>query len=401
MERLRASVCIFVLALMLSGIGITMIYSASAPVAASYVSKRVRERKSDEIFRPLHYHWYFLRKQMTWWTISVLALLVLFACDYNKILKYSKWAVIGSFVLVVWVLLFGPEINGSKRWFRFGPISFQPSELAKLSLVVYMAKLLSERRRQLRDFSKGFILPVSLSAVFVCLIGIEDFGSAAVLGLIILIMWFIAGVSMKHLAALAPACIAVFVALVLMEPYRIERLKTHLFGGDPTKEAWHISNALTAVGSGGWTGLGLGMGIEKHGFVPAMHTDFIFANVCEETGFVGAVTVLLLFAALIVLGYRVARKSPDFVGGLLAAGLTTMIAVPTLVNVAVVLGVLPTKGLPLPFISYGGSSLLVNMCAVGITMSIARRNEETREIRQAEGLVRRSNFWRRRTSRAF
>jgi len=148
------------------------------------------------------------------------------------------------------------------------------------------------------------------------------------------------------------------------------------------EKSWHIKQALIAVGTGGWTGLGPGLGIQKHYFLPAVFTDFVFADVCEELGFIGAVALLGLFAALIVVGFRVAYKSPDFVGALVATGLTSMIAVPLLINVGVVLACLPTKGLALPFISYGGSSLMLSLCGMGLLMNIARRNEELQEVRR-------------------
>jgi cell division protein FtsW len=189
----------------------------------------------------------------------------------------------------------------------------------------------------------------------------------------------------------------------LIKPYRLGRIITFarsiLEGSNDLQievaaKAWQAKQSLIAVGTGGWTGLGPGMGIQKHYFLPAVYTDYVFANICEELGFIGAVALLLLFATLCFIGFRVAYKSPDFVGALLVTGLTAMVAVPALINVAVVLGCAPTKGLALPFISYGGSSLLVNLSAMGLLMNIARRNEEIQEVKRPVAVTPERRLWK-------
>lgn len=385
MRRLNATICIFALVLALTGAGMLMIYSSSAVVAASRVNHARSQRlRLGNTFRPVNHHSLYLRKQVIWFGFGLAALMFLYASDYNKVLRRWKWLCLLSFLLLLAVYIpgIGLKINGARRWIRFGPMTFQPSELAKLALVIATAMLLSDRRDRLHIFTRGFLPPLLLAVPFVAIIAIEDLGGAVVLALIVATLWFIAGVRLVHLLSLVPAAVIAFGIGVLIKPYRWVRIVTFLTGGDVLGSNWHSTQALIAVGTGGWSGLGLGSGIQKHYFVAAMYTDFAFANVCEELGFIGAAVLLGLFAALCVIGLRVAYKSPDFVGALLVAGMITMIAVPVLINVAVVLRCLPTKGLGLPFISYGGSSLLINLSAVGLLMNIARRNEQTQQVRR-------------------
>jgi cell division protein FtsW len=326
----------------------------------------------------------------------MVGLMVLYTADFNMILRHSKWLLLMAVILLglVYVPHIGMKINGARRWIRLGPMTFQPSEFAKLVLVIATAKLLSEREKQLRSFTRGFLPPVMLGIPFIAIIAVEDLGSAVVLGLILATMWFISGIRLIHLMSLVPGAAAALVVGVIMKPYRVGRIIGFLFHDDAMGRNWHAMQGLIAVGTGGWSGLGLGMGIQKHHFVAAIYTDFIFADVCEELGFIGAVALLLLFAAFITIGFRVAYKSPDFVGSVLTAGLAAMVAVPVLINVAIVLRCLPTKGLALPFISYGGSSLLVNMSAVGLLMNISRRNEQTQEVRRPVAVTPERRLWR-------
>jgi len=372
--RTNATMCVFVLALALSGAGLLMIYSASAPVAAAqinYVRGRGLERAAT--FRPINHDSFFLKRQLVWCGVGFAALLFFYTWDYNKNLKWSGWFWVATVVLLALVFVIGAKGGGARRWIRVGPFSLQPSEFAKLALVILTAKVLDDRREQLKSFARGFLLPLALAGVTITLIVVEDLGSAAVLGMIMVILWFIAGVRIRHMAMLVPVAVGFVAVAVAMKPYRLVRITTYLFGADSQDAGWHAMQSLIAVGTGGWTGRGLGEGLQKHRYVAAIHTDFIYADVCEELGFVGATVLLLIFAALIIAGFTIAYRTPDFVGAMLAAGATAMIAVPVVINVAVVLQLLPTKGLPLPFISYGGSSLMMN---------IAQRNEELQEVRR-------------------
>lgn len=404
MQRLNAKLCIFALVLALTATGILTIYSSSAVVAASRVNRvRSRQLRLGETFRPVNHHSLYLRKQIVWCALGLTALMFFYASDYNKVLHRSKWLLLLSLILLgaVYIPNLGLQINGARRWIRLGPMTFQPSELAKLALVIVTAKMLNDRREQLYSFARGLLPPLLLVTPIVAIIAVEDLGTAIVIALIVGTLWFIAGIRLRHLLALAPAGLAALALGVLVEPYRRERVINFvkaILDREDLKEllssSWQPQQALIAVGTGGWSGLGLGAGIQKHHFVAAMYTDFAFANLCEELGFIRVVALLGLFAALFIIGFRVAYKSPDFVGALLAAGMTTMIAVPVLINVAVVLRCLPAKGLALPFISYGGSSLLINMSAVGLLMNIARRNEQTQQARRPVAVTPERRLWR-------
>jgi len=404
MRRLNATICIYALVLALTGIGLLMVYSSSSVVAASRVNKmRSSNLPLGETFHPVSHHWLYLRKQMVWCGLGLVFMLLLYSADYNTILKRSKLLCLAAFLLLLCVYIpgIGVKIHHVRRWIRLGPFTFQPSEFAKLALVIATAKILNDRRKHLRSFFHGFFPALALASVFIVLIAIEDLGTAVVIALIMLVVWFIAGIRIVHLLSLVPPTLAVGVVAIFLKPWRLDRILIYLkwlfLGGvgaaDIHKQAWQSWQSLIAVGTGGWSGLGLGMGIQKHHFLAEMYTDFIFANICEELGFIGAVGVVLLFAALCFMGFRVAYRSPDFVGSLLAAGTTAMITVPFLVNVAVVLNLVPTKGLALPFISYGGSSLVMNLSAIGILMNIARRNEQLLGVRRPVAVTPERRLW--------
>lgn len=395
MNRFSSAMCIFALALALNSIGVIVIYSSSAPVAARSINARAKNRaiQNGETYSPIPHHPKFLYRQLVWFIIGMGGLAFFYRSDYNKVLEWSKWAWLFTLLLLLLVFLFGRKAGGARRWLFLGPITIQPSELAKFALVILTAKLLNDRRQELYSFTQGFLQLLVLAGLTICLIVVEDLGSAAVLAMIVCILWFIGEVRTRHILGLAPLGLAGLAVGVLMKPYRIQRIINWIFGGNETTGNWHSNQSLIAVGTGGVSGLGLGMGMQKYHYVAAMHTDFIFAEVCEEMGLIGAVGLLLVFTALFIVGFSVAYRTPDFVGAVLAAGMTTMIAVPVLVNVAVVLDLLPTKGLPLPFISYGGSSLLVNMCAIGLLMNIAERNLEVQSVRPRAAVIREPRFW--------
>jgi cell division protein FtsW len=385
MKGSNVTMLIFALALALAGAGLLLIYSSSAVVAAASVNKaRGKYRDKAEVVQLVSHHPLYLHKQIVWCLAGFLGLLFFYRWDYNSNARWSKWFWLAAIALVILVLCFARPIKGARRWLIIGPFTLQPSEFAKLALVILTARVLSARAEVLKRFRAGFLPALLLAAATIGAIVVEDFGSAVVIGLVALTMWFIAGVRIRHIVALAPVALLVAALAIWDKPYRWERVEDFFFGREVKTAAWHTTQALIAVGTGGWTGVGLGEGIQKHHFVAEMYTDFVFADVCEELGFVGASLLILTFTALILLGFYVAFKSPDFLGAMLAAGAASMIAIPVIVNVAVVLQCAPTKGLPLPFISYGGSSLLVNLSAIGLLMNIAQRNEETQEIRRSE-----------------
>ncbi|MCX8037038.1 MAG: putative lipid II flippase FtsW [Candidatus Sumerlaeia bacterium] len=391
MSNINPRWCIFALVLTLTGVGLVMIYSSSAFIAADRFNQKMSKRlELGTELKPVNTHPEFLQKQLVWFGISLCGLFVFYFLDFNFIMRYAWLFLLLSAAMLpmVYVPGIGMKLNGAFRWIRAGPFTFQPSEMAKLAVVIMTVRLLAVEEKKLARFA-DFLPLVLLAGGFAGFIAIEDLGTACVIGLIALILWLLAGVPYKHILLLTPGALIAFIGAIIHQPYRWTRIVVfirELLGLTVSADAvlvhkgsWHIQHSLIAVGTGGLTGVGAGMGVQKHGYLPAIFTDFIMAHICEELGFIGAVVVLALFALLCWQGFRVALQSPDPLSALLASGMTLLIVVPALVNVAVVLNCLPTKGLALPFISYGGSSLLLNYCAMGLLMKIARLNSQRSE----------------------
>jgi len=306
-------------------------------------------------------------------------MLVLSRLDYHLLSR--RWVILSllgaSFVLLVLVAIpgVGKMINGSRRWLRLGPVSFQPSEIAKYATVLYMAKALSSPSRDVRRFFGGMIPLLIIPGVFFFLILLQpNLSTAGSILIVSAVMIMMAGARWLHLFLLGGAglCLGAFYAL--SEDYRRARM---LSFRDPfaymSDEGYQLSQSLLAFGSGGLFGMGLGRGRQKYAFMPYPESDFIFAVVGEDLGFAGCVLVLALFFLFLFFGLRVALRAQDRFGALLAAGITAMIGVQTVLNVAVVIGIMPTTGLPLPFFSSGGTSISILMGAVGVLLSVSRR----------------------------
>ena len=280
-----------------------------------------------------------------------------------------------SFLLLILVAIpgVGKLLNGSRRWLRLGPVSFQPSELAKYAMILYLARALSQRTRDVTRLFTGliplFILP---GAMFLLILLQPNLSTAGSILIVTAVMVMLAGARWLHLGLIGAGGLAVGTFYALSEDYRRARLMSFR---DPfaymTNEGYQLSQSLLAFGSGGLFGMGLGMGRQKLAFLPYPESDFIFAVVGEDVGFVGCVAILAVFAAFIFFGLRVAIRCPDRFGSLLAGGITCMIGVQCVLNVAVVIGMMPTTGLPLPFFSAGGTSISILMCAVAILMNIS------------------------------
>ncbi len=325
-----------------------------------------------------------LVKQLTFAGGGLILMLGAYMIDYTLLRRAATWVMLGALgmLLLVFIPGLGVEANGASRWFRIGPLTFQPSEFAKLALIIYMAKMLSDRRQYIRSFCSGVLPAMVITGIFAAVIIIEpDFGATFVLCLVIFGMWLAGEMRWFHLLGLIAAGLPAIVMAVLLEPYRVKRALSFLFYmlAPETVDRemlqgplFQLRQSLIAVGSGGAWGLGLGESHQKFHYLTEAHSDFIFAILAEELGFARVSLIVLAFAVLIFLGWRVAMNAPDLFGGLLASGITLMIFTNTAINLGVVLGLLPTKGLVLPFISAGGSSLLVSMAAVGILMSVAR-----------------------------
>ena len=318
----------------------------------------------------------FLFGQLRWAVLGLIAMAVLMRVDYHI---YARPSIIyGLFLVCVGLLLavfFFPERNGAHRWISIGGMSGQPSELAKISLIIFLAWFLTQRQGQgVLDSFTETVLPASvIMGVLAALIMKEpDLGTTAMLGLIFIVMLFVAGVPMRHLLKFAPLIVLAGYYFIMRVSWRWERIISFLYpDSDPQGKGYQLNQSLIAVGSGGLHGLGLGQSKQKLNFLPEAQSDFIFAIVGEELGLIGSVTVVLVFAFILWRGMRACHRAPDRFGYLLALGLTTMIIAQAFFNMSVVLSLAPTKGIPLPFISAGGSSLVVTLAAIGILLNIS------------------------------
>lgn len=345
--------------LFLVGIGIVMVYSASSALA-------MKKYGTD---------YFFLKKQALFALLGIIALVGCrhFPYRWYRYLAYPLLLTAIVCLAALQVPGWGHTAGGATRWLRLGWITFQPSELARLALIIYLAYSMDKKKDQLKSFSIGFVPHVMVLAVLSALIFIQpDFGSVIILWSIAWIMLFVGGVRMRHLmTALVPV---VPIAFFMMSgaQYRIRRFMSFLNPWEyPNDAGYQVIHSLMAFGSGGLWGQGLGKGFQKLFYLPEPHTDFIFSVIGEELGLAGVWVILALYVLLLGRGMRIARNAGDTFGSLMGMGLTTAIIFQVCVNIGVTLGLLPTKGLTLPFLSYGGTSLLINMASIGILMNIS------------------------------
>lgn len=344
--------------ILLSGIGIIMVYSAS-----SFISM---ENHSTAF--------YYMKKQALFLIISTCVMFTAASFPYRLYRHFSYLILFVAFALLV-ALLF-PALNikagGASRWLNFGGFVFQPAEFAKLGLIIFLGYSLSKKQDMIKNFTIGFLPHACIFTVFAGLIIIQpDFGTIVVLGAITWGMMFIAGVKILHLLSPAPLFIPIAYFLIFKVDYRLERILSFLNPwADPYNTGYQITHSLKAFGAGGIFGQGIAMGMQKMHYLPNPHTDFIFSIIGEELGLIGVLTVLSLYLILLLKGIQIAKNSDNAFGAITAAGLTIYIGIQVIINTGVALGVLPTKGLTLPFISYGGTSLVINMASMGILMNI-------------------------------
>jgi cell division protein FtsW len=308
--------------------------------------------------------WYFFERQVLWIAVAAAAFMVTARIDYHAWRKCVRPLLVVSMVLLVAVLIpgIGVEVAGSRRWLGTGVLRFQPTEIAKLALLLYAADVLTRRARDLHDWRRV------LRPVLIVL------GGICVLGLIAFTVLVVGGVRLRHLALFGGVAATAGTVLALAEPYRRARVFAFLNpSSDASNTTYQISQSLIAIGSGGWTGVGLGAGRAKWLFLPNAHTDFIFAIIGEELGLLGCLLVVGLFVAFAVLGTRTALRAPDRFGMLLAAGVTAWVVGQAAINIGAVIGLLPVSGIPLPFVSFGGSALVFTMVAAGILGNVARQ----------------------------
>jgi cell division protein FtsW len=351
-------------------LGAVMIFSASAVTA------------EHQYGRP----YIFLLRQAAWLILGILGMFAMMRTDYRRL---REPAVVCTAVCVVLLMLVGTffldKSHATHRWIKFGPVGIQPSELAKLAIILYLAWFLDLKRRNAAamEFSKDDFLQTILPAVgpillFVLLIVLQpDLGTSVDIVLIATAILFVAGLSWKWLVVGGVAALPVLYLLIAHVSYRQARLMAFLNpDADPLGSGFQLLQSLIAVGSGGFTGVGLMESKQKLFYLPEAHTDFIYAVICEELGFIGAILVIALFGVYAWRGLRASFSAPDGFGRLLALGITAMVLSQALINFVVVLGMVPTKGIPLPFVSYGGSSLLVMLLATGVLLNISQQAEE-------------------------
>jgi cell division protein FtsW len=344
----------------LLGLGVVMVYSSSA--VSAYVNF------GDS--------YYFLKRQIVWVILGVMAMLFTMSIDYHVWRRLAKPVMLITLVLLILVLVpgLGKVVNGARRWLGFGSLYLQPSEIAKLSMVLFSAESLTRNQDKITSFTRG-LLPqlLMLLLIFGLILKEPDLGTALAISGTVFVLLFTAGARISHLASLGITGVAGIIAAIIAEPYRLRRLLAFSDPwSDPLDTGYHIIQSLYAIGSGGLFGVGLGRSREKFLYLPEPHTDFIFAILGEELGFIGTATVIVLFFLFAWRGLKVAISAPDIYGSILAAGLTTMIVVQALMNIAVVTASMPVTGIPLPFISFGGSALIFTLAGVGILLNISR-----------------------------
>jgi cell division protein FtsW len=359
-RKLQADKWLFAATAGLALFGVVMVYSASAVMAA-------QEKE--------HTQYYYVIKQGVWTGIGFLAMLAAMHFDYarlrNRRVVYGLLLLTGLALVAVFAF---PRVNGAHRWIKLAGFSAQPSEVAKLGVIIFLAYFLEKRAGEERSFWRTFVPCIGVTGLFALLIVAEpDLGTALMLAVVCAVMTFTAGVRLLHLGmAAAPALVGV-AGLLIFVPWRLQRMITFL---DPWKDArnsgFQVVQSLISIGSGGMNGLGFAQGKQKLFFLPFAHSDFIFAVVGEELGLLGALTVVAVFAVFLWRGMRAALRAPDRFGMLLGLGLVTSIVAQALFNISVVLSLVPTKGIPLPFISYGGSSLVPTLVAAGLLLNLSQ-----------------------------
>ncbi|WP_164215341.1 putative lipid II flippase FtsW [Virgibacillus sp. YIM 98842] len=345
--------------ILLSLFGMVMIYSASMVIAV------VEGHEST----------YYLIRQMQWFVIGLSGFIFCCIFPYKYYQKLMKIIILVVILLLVGVLLFGNTINNAKSWFSFGPVNLQPAEFAKLGLIMYLASVYSKKQAYIKDFSKGVLPPLVLTVIILALIVLQpDIGTAAIIFLIACSVIFSSGIKFKHLFTLVAAGV---VLLAVAIPNMVTDVRISRFTGAyqpfqaPDDGGYHLIQSYLAIGGGGLTGTGLGQSVQKLGYLMEAHTDFIMAIIAEELGFLGVIVVIGLLATIVLRGIFIARKCDDSFGALLAIGIASMVGIQAFINLGAISGVLPITGVPLPFVSYGGSSLLILMISMGILNNIA------------------------------
>jgi cell division protein FtsW len=360
-RKLQSDKWMFLATLALICVSVVMVYSASALLA--------QERFQQPYL--------FVTKQVMWVAVGVALMYLFMRVDYrtyrNERLLWGLLAIVGVMLVAV---LFSRPVNGTRRWFALGGFGIQPSELAKLAAILFTALILERRLHRINDVRYA-LAPIALVlGGLVALILFEpDFGTAVSLVAVVGVMIFAAGLSYKYLIGVVLLMLPILGIVMVQAPYRIRRLLAFLDPwADPLGDGFQIIQSLIAIGTGGLFGKGLMAGVQKLFYLPEPHTDFIYSVIAEETGLLGALLILACFGVIAWRGMRTSMRAPDSFGAFLAIGITMMLVLQAFVNISVVLGMMPTKGIPLPLVSAGGSSLLINLVAVGVLLNISQHS---------------------------
>jgi cell division protein FtsW len=361
-KRISVDRLMFIVTLLLVFVGLVMVFSASAVMA--------KER--------YHSGYFFLLRQLGWAIAGFIAMLAGMRIDYRR-LKHPAvvFSLLGLTTLMLISVFFLDRAHHTHRWIHFGGFSFQPSELAKPVLILFLAFFLENRTRSMNDWRNTLLPAVLPTLIFVGLIVFQpDLGTAIACAAVTVCILFVAGLDVKYLAYAFAGSLLPLYFLIFHVAYRRDRILAFLDPySDPQGRGFHIIQSLIAVSTGGLTGVGLMEGKEKLFYLPEPHTDFIFSVLGEELGLLGCLTVVLLFALLLWRGMRTALRTQDMFGRFLAVGITSMVVVQALINISVVLGLMPTKGIPLPLISYGGSSLFITLGCIGVLLNVTKQAE--------------------------
>lgn len=359
---MKKSLLIFFVTILLGIIGLLMVYSSSSIWS---------EYKFEDAF-------YYVKHQGIFFIVGIIAILILRKFNYNYYKKYANRILLICFILLILVLIpgIGQVRNGSRSWFGIGSFGVQPSELTKIALIIFTAKYLSNNEKEVRNFKNGILPIIIIIGVFFALIMLEpDFGTGMVIVMTLVSMLFVSNIKISFFGYTGLLGLLGIVGLIIVAPYRINRIVSFINPwSDPLGSGFQIIQSLYAIGPGGLFGLGFGNSIQKHFYLPEPQTDFIFAIISEEFGIMGIVILSILFLTLFISIIKISINENDLFAKYLSLGLIMGIILQTILNICVVIGLVPVTGVTLPFISYGGSSLLVSMASIGIILNIAKDN---------------------------
>lgn len=363
MKHKHIDIILLVSVLIISIFGIVMVYSSSYVWA---------EYKFDDAFK-------FVKHQGLFFLIGLFLIFIIVKIDYKIYEKYSNKILLSCLILLILVIIpgIGTVRNGSRSWFGIGSFGIQPSEFAKLGLIIFISKYLSKNEKNLKDIKKGVLPILGLVLIVFGLIMLQpDFGTGVIILMTSVGLLFVGGVNFKFFLRIGLIGVAGIVALIAVAPYRLERILSFLNPwSDPLGSGFQIIQSLYAIGPGGLFGYGFLNSRQKHFYLPEPQTDFIFSIISEEFGFMGVVIVATLFLTIIIRGFRISRNTNDLFGKYVAFGITFGLAFQACLNLMVVVGLIPVTGVTLPFLSYGGSSLLITLCSMGILLNISKYNK--------------------------